>query len=439
MKAGFCSIDITPPVGTPLAGFAARAGVSRGIHDGLRAKAVAFEGDAAAALVCADLIGVPGGIVEAVRAEAQRRTGIPPGAVMIAATHTHSGPNLEGGFADQGTAAEHYIRTLVDDLAGAVSAAWDSRGPAAVGVGSGTVAGIGRNRRSADGFPVDPQVGVLRVLPDSGSPGAVIVNYTCHAVVLGPDNLLISADYPGCAMGFLEACSGAGLLAAFTNGAAGDVNTGHSADLSALGYPIPGRTFERAGALGTMLGCEARKVMESIECSRNATVRVARAEVTLAGKDLPPIAEAEKTLLRAAEILRRALEAGASEDVLVKARVGELYARLLVHRIREGRGGRPSGPVRIELQGIRVGDAAFLAAPVELFVRIGLAVKERSPLRHTFIVGYANGDLGYLLSADAFAEGGYEVVSSTFAPEAADAMEQGLARLADLLFSGGTR
>jgi neutral ceramidase len=432
VKAGACSIDITPPVGTPMAGFAARAGVCRGIHDSLRATAIVFEGAAAAVIVSADLIGMPAALVDAVRGQVERRTGIPGGAVMVATTHTHSGPALRLGFSGQGTASEHYIKTLVDDLAGAVCAAWESRRPSVVGAGSGTITGIGRNRRSADGLPVDPEVGVLRVLPRDGSPEAVLVNYACHPTVLGPDNLLISADYPGYARAFLEG-RGGGVVAAFTNGAAGDVNAGHSADLSALGYPIPGRTFERARSLGTMLGCEARRVMETIEPGHDATVKVASTTVTLAGKALPPMDEAQGDLVRKEKALEQATTAGAAEELLIKAKVAALYARLLVHRIGESEGNDSPGPARIEIQGIRVGDAAFLAVPVELFVNIGLAVKRCSPLGRTFVVGYANGDLGYLPSLQAFGEGGYEVVSSTFAPESARAMEKGLVQLLSLL------
>jgi neutral ceramidase len=443
VKAGFCSIDITPPVGTPMAGFAARAGVSRGIHDGLRATAIAFEGAAAAVIVSADLIGIPAELVDAVRSQVERRTGIPGGAVMVATTHTHSGPALRPGFSGQGIASEHYIRTLVDDLAGAVCAAWESRRSAAIGSGSGTITGIGRNRRSADGLPVDPGVGVLRVLPDDGSPAAVLVNYACHPTVLGPDNLLISADYPGYARAFVEGCGGGdphdqpgasrGIVAVFTNGAAGDVNAGHSADLSALGYPIPGRTFERARSLGTMLGCEARRVMETIEPAHDATVRVASTTVILAGKALPPMDEAQDDLRRKEKALEQATRAGAAEELLIKAKVAALYARLLVHRIGESESNEASDSARVAIQGIRIGDAAFLAVPVELFVNIGLAVKRRSTLGRAFVVGYANGDLGYLPSLQAFDEGGYEVVSSTFAPDSARAIEEGLVQLLALL------
>jgi len=66
------------------------------------------------------------------------------------------------------------------------------------------------------------------------------MNYTCHAVVLGPDNRLISADYPGYAQRHVKDMSGCeDVVVMFTNGAAGDINTGHSADVSAIGGLFP--------------------------------------------------------------------------------------------------------------------------------------------------------------------------------------------------------
>jgi hypothetical protein len=72
--------------------------------------------------------------------------------------------------------------------------------------------------------------------------------------------------------------------------------------------------------------------------------------------------------------------------------------------------------MEIELQGIRVGEAVFIAVPAEVFVEIGLQLKKRAPQK-TFIVGIANGYIGYMPTSESYGAGGYEVVSARCASE----------------------
>jgi neutral ceramidase len=58
----------------------------------------------------------------------------------------------------------------------------------------------------------------------------------------------------------------------------------------------------------------------------------------------------------------------------------------------------------------------------ELFVELGKAIKTSSPFKSTFILTHCNGGSGYLPTARAYREGGYEVDLTGFAPEAADAL-----------------
>jgi neutral ceramidase len=446
LRSGWCSVDITPPVGTPLAGFAARAGVSVGIHDALRARVLVLEQEAgeSVALVTADLLEVPTPMARAIRERIAATIGSGIDHVMVSTSHTHSGPALEGGMGSLGLASEHYQANLADQVAGAASAAWNRREPVRLCAGAGRIEGIGRNRRHDDGLPVDPTVGVLRVLPAAG-PGCLFARYTCHAVVLGPDNLLISADYPGYAQRFVERSLGPGLDAMFANGAAGDVNTGHSADLSALGYHIPGRTFERAERLGTMLGAEVVRAAQELQVEADPAIGATSREVSLPTKELPSLREAEADLSRTTQALaalRRELgEAAWQADPplprLVKARVKELYARLLLKRVEEREQGGAATEGRreaaVEVQGIRLGGTVLIGVPFELFVEVGLSVQARSPRPRTWVVGYANGSLGYMPSRQAYAEGGYEVVSARFAAQAVAALEEAMVGVASAL------
>ena len=74
LLAGSSTIDITPPVGYPLAGFAARKDVSQEVHDPLLAKTLVVESGATAAIVTADLVSFPNRMVGEIREKAGRLT-----------------------------------------------------------------------------------------------------------------------------------------------------------------------------------------------------------------------------------------------------------------------------------------------------------------------------------------------------------------------------
>jgi hypothetical protein len=88
---------------------------------------------------------------------------------------------------------------------------------------------------------------------------------------------------------------------------------------------------------------------------------------------------------------------------------------------------RPTRPLAITVG--RVGDVAFAGLGCEAFNEIGRAIKSASPFPHTFVITHCNGSAGYLPIESAYAEGGYEVRSSPFAPAAADAAVEETVRL----------
>ncbi len=67
-----------------------------------------------------------------------------------------------------------------------------------------------------------------------------------------------------------------------------------------------------------------------------------------------------------------------------------------------------TGPV-MEVQVLALGDLAMALVAAEPFTETGMAVKSASGWTRTFFVGYANGCVGYIPTADAYPNGGYEV------------------------------
>ena len=78
--------------------------------------------------------------------------------------------------------------------------------------------------------------------------------------------------------------------------------------------------------------------------------------------------------------------------------------------------GRPLA--RLPVRFLRINDTLIWSAPVELFCEIAANVRQHSPFAHTFYFGYTNGWFGYLPTAKAFAEGGYEPNTSPFTAQA---------------------
>jgi hypothetical protein len=125
----------------------------------------------------------------------------------------------------------------------------------------------------------------------------------------------------------------------------------------------------------------------------------------------------------------------APPDQIMAAKTQRLYASITNFYAGEVMA-LPDGHLPIELQGFRLGDAAFVAIPGEVFVEIGLAIKRQLP-HLTFVVGIANGYIGYVPTREAYATGGYEVVSSKCQPGAADVLIEKVVRLSEQLFSDG--
>ena len=410
MRIGTANTVITPPPGTGLAGFAAREDGARGVHDDLYVRALVLEdGGARLALILLDLCELDAPFVARVRRRVEDAAGIPQTAVIVAATHTHGAPATTPLLsppppAEWLTGVEHHAAAAAADACRTLS-----HGGAAVG--RGREPSIGRNRRRPDG-PIDPAVTVLQ-FDRTDLPPATLVHYACHPTVLGPDNLLVTRDYPGFAVDAVERITDG--WCAFANGACGDVNVGHSAGRTALGLPTAGRTFERAEALGLRLAVEATRA------ARDARLIGGRLGIRRRAVSVPvrTIAEPEaRAQLRAqarhVESLAASRVAG---EALIDARLELFYAEMALEWARR----RPEPVETTEVQAAAVGDVALVALPGEFFVESGQRLRDRSPCPVTVVIGYANGCLGYVPPAPAFEEGGYETKLSPWcrvAPEA---------------------
>ncbi|HET6738034.1 MAG TPA: hypothetical protein VFH76_03845, partial [Kribbella sp.] len=213
------SLDVTPPPGHPLDGYAARAEPATGTADPLRASIIwlSTADDPGVLWLTLDAIAVGCELRTELAAAAGAAAGIPPSHVVVSASHTHSGPSGWTGQIHPVIPAEREA-DLVDALVGAVRSVQLETQPVTASWRSIEVVGVGPNRHRRNG-PHDNTAGILALHSTSGALEAVLLDFACHPTTYGPENLKYSADWPGAARAAL-----APAVVGFLQGAAGDVS-----------------------------------------------------------------------------------------------------------------------------------------------------------------------------------------------------------------------
>lgn len=433
LQAGAARVVITPPIGVPLSGYFVAEGrteTARDVHDDLYARALVLsDGHSAVAIVTTDLIALGDEELSMVRGEVQQKAGIASEHLILACTHTHSGPIVHPFPPVEivpGQADEDYFRLLPRLIGSAVAMAAQRMRPARIGAGKGeSYININRRERLPDGtlrgLPFlgrnpggihDREVGVLRVDDaQTGKALAVLLSYACHPVVLGP-NLEISADYVGYAVNFLEESLGPGTVALFANGAQGDMN--------AIVHP---GTYEDAQRLGVTLGAEALKVALSTPAHSDAriTTGTLRVELPLNPAAAPDQQRAYIEFLQQ-EHARFTREGDARRVWDIEMRLNVAHYRLYARE----RTLQPCIPAEITAFGIK-GDhvsIGLVSEPAELFCEYGIKARQHSPFATTLVLGLANGFISYVPTPEVYTEGGYECEATQVAPEAGEQLCQ---------------
>ncbi|MHC4110548.1 MAG: neutral/alkaline non-lysosomal ceramidase N-terminal domain-containing protein [Planctomycetota bacterium] len=384
LKGGFSKVDITPPAGVWLSGYASRNKPSEGISDKLYAKAMVLDdGDNKIAIVSADLLWFPLEITDEIREIAKKKIGIPESNILICATHTHFGPKIDKIRKDwpdtpASKVDKSYVEKLTKKIADSISTAAKNTKPVKLGVVKGEISEIVYNRRTKkpDGKvamtfrlppadpklvfgPIDPQVGILRVEDTSGALLGTIVNYACHPVCGATDNqefYSISADYPGYTARVVEQMEGG--ICLFALGTSGNMN------------PVRIEGENHRSRIGKALGGEVLRRLQFVSTSDDIALKALKKQVVLPiKKDLPP-------------------ERISDEDKAKKT-------------------------LTTEIQILRIADSYILGLPGEVLVEVGLEIKKKAGIENLFIISLSNDACGYVCLSPAYEEGGYEPGSGT--------------------------
>jgi len=393
-RAAVAKVDISPPAGLPMYGFLDRIKenkLSTGTLDPLYARVLVMEvGERRVALVTLDMgrtFGEP--VLAQLRQQVRASAGI--SLLVVTASHTHAGPNILDEY--PANRPPEWELTAVEKIAEAVSEASRHLVDARIGTGRGEVY-IGYNRRQvhSDGTvtmlwtnpgkqpsaPLDPTVLVMRIDDGNGTPLAVLVNYACHPVVLGPDNLKYSADFVGAMTKSVEKAFNGAPLCFFLQGADGDINPYYATTSLTEG------ALERRDWSGQQLGEEAAHVAKAIRTHISSNAAIDFADDVLSFQLRWDAAKFRQGLLNN-----------------YGPRVFEDHADLLA---------LDPPPSHFELHVTTLllnKQIAFVGMPGEPFVNFQINWRDRCPVQDAFFLGYANGYFDYFPTIEAASEGGY--------------------------------
>ncbi|WP_166353017.1 hypothetical protein [Phytoactinopolyspora limicola] len=391
---GSTTVDITPPVGAHLAGFAVRVEPSVDVHDPLLATAIATSGpQGASIIVTGDLISLDPADADMVAGRIADETGVDRDSIAISVSHTHGGPKVKAVGFGVGR-DEEYVTRAFAALVDAARTAWKTRQPAQLRTGVAHLETVAHNRRGTG--VIDPLVFGAQWADLRGQPIVTLFSHACHPVTLGPDNLSITADWPGAARRRLQARFGGEV--AFLQGCCGQINTGHLATDSFSTEPSPDRTFEAAERIGRAV---ADATSEALATAELVPVGRISAETTRVWLPTQP-APAPEVLSEWARQWRVEATATAGPE---RALFNTWSQWAEYWRGRESTGG-----IDVPVSVHRWGRFMVVALPGEPFVEFALDLRRQLNRPDLLVVGYTGGVPGYIPLREAdYDAGGYEI------------------------------
>lgn len=439
LRVGVAETDITPPVGFPMAGYYHER-LAEGAIDPLKAKAIVFRGaHTESALVVCDLIGIATDLSRAIRDSASEQTGIPAANIVVSATHSHTAPDYTkdlyrylGGQRRDPLRAD-YIAKLISGPVEAIAKAHAAARPVTLEFGSATqTTPVSFNRRSVmrDGSvktwqshdnpdvvraagPIDAEIALVAVRDEAGNPLGILSNFALHLDTVG--GMKWSADYPYFIEQTLRKAFGPEVISIFGTGCCGDINHVNPASKDRIG----------AEAIGTSIGETIRKRLPDLK-------RIERPKLVVKSRvvRLPLQESTAEEVSRSLEILAKA---NRRESVEFLEHVTAYKMLILDHlRHREPHAdsaehiswglshalGGVGDMLPVDVTVMTLGqDVAVVCIPGEVFVELGLAIKQGSPFSTTIVIELSGAvETIYVPNRAAYAGGSYEVTNSNLQP-----------------------
>jgi neutral ceramidase len=441
LRCGAASMVITPPLGTSLEGYFTDRKAS-GVLDDLYASALVLEkGGGKIVLVACDLIGWPDGLARTIREEITEKLGTVPDCVILTATHTHTGPVMNGELADP-----TYLDWLAGKVVAAALVADNHLVPGALEYGAGMNERYAFNRRyfmkngtvltnpGANNPDVvrpagsaDHSMQVIKVVDDQNQVQAVVVNYANHPDTTG--GTLISADWPGHLRSTVQSHLARKVPVLVLNGAAGDINHFDVMNNHVVKSPEESRTI---GASYGQTACQILDHAQPLQVDGLAGVseiipvpyrHITAAEWDAALRTVAELADDPEAVLQG--------DLDAQDIARGSKAVRLMFAQNIVRAVQEMQGKF----LPLEITVLRLGSLGLVGINGEVFSEIGISIKQSSPFAHTLVAELANGYIGYLGTKKAYRQGGYEtLLGERASDEVEDFILNGVAKATHRLF-----
>ncbi len=381
LYAGTAKVKITPEKPIPMSGYGSRKEPFRGVHDDLYARVIALsDGENKAVVITADVIGFSHTFWKEVTDRITKQTGIRKEFIFLAAVHNHSGPVTKVYNEDSSALVNAYVDELRDKIVSATNSALKNMVPVSIGAGKGECL-MNINRRAPDGnggialgrnpyAPCDHEAGVISITDRTGNPLAIIMNWPCHGVVLGPQNYLITGDWPGAASRYVEEKMGRDLVASVTIGASGDINPIYGPHID---FENNSSYSYGKDAIGEDLGSESINVASQIHPFSTGRITAVQRLIYLPGKE-----KEEGKFLQP--------------------------------------GGVNSDSVLVRLSAMKIGNIVLTGVSGEVFNQISVKMRKQSPYAFTFMITHCNGSSGYFVTEDAYPKPGINGSADKYVP-----------------------
>ena len=426
MKCGYFKKDITPPIGQYMSGKAVPR-IAQGVEDPLHVRALAFEEGKRAIVMVFDFAGMRQELCETIRLHVAEKMNMDQSDILIACTHTHTGPVLHSNSATESADADYVAALPTFALAAAQGAVADLKEATMLGaqdvlekvtyirrfrMRDGSVrTNPGRNNPDVlePMSPADETIRLVRFVRE-GAEEILLVNFQVHPDVMNTKGF--SADYPGIVCNTLEQAL-PGTKCIYFNGTAGDLNhiDIHTPEWDPNVGPMQALHMGRSIAgKALMLYTKARPIA-------GGSVRTKQLPVTIHLRAPEP-----ERVPESREIVR--LHEAGLDDQLPYTGMELVTAYFEARQIIERSQPDYQTEKTVTVSGLSVGELCVVGLPGEPFCDIGRQIRETSPFAMQLTLGICNGYEGYFPTADAFNVNGYESRTSRFVPGIGEALTE---------------
>jgi hypothetical protein len=415
LQAGFARLDMTPPLGTPLAGYYSQR-LAQGVLDPLSINALALsDGEHTAVMLTVDVLGIRRSYTDEIRAMIAQRTGLPVAHIMVAGLHQHTSMRIADAWERSAVTDREYLDVLYRKLCDAAQMAIADLSDATVTYAEREtpeqIAFIRRYRMKDGSVRTNPgvkyrddtvgtvgeadnTVRLVKFLRGEGKKDIALVNFSTHPDTIG--GKMISADWPGFVRRFTEQAQ-PDTHCICLNGAQGDSN-----------HVDPWREeaqsgYFRAEHMGRVIADTAQTVWDNGEAIADAplfsNVKYVYNRTNTNGieyyDECAALYYGQWNGEKVASRTPHGYDLGECERIVKLRERGMIFQCVPVNVLGFGR-------------------LAIVGFGGEPFMHYAQLARESAPDKHVVCACCANGYEDYLPTDSAFDEGGYEATSTPF-------------------------